>query len=65
MWSEKGIISEIKVARRNVKGEIMDKIIKNMPFYKELAIISPNDLVDYEQYKYSNDFSSGLIISST
>lgn len=26
MWSEKGIISEIKVARRNVKGEIMDKV---------------------------------------
>ena len=37
--------------------EYLDTIIKNMPFYKELAIISPNDLVDYEQYKYSNDFS--------
>lgn len=37
--------------------EYLETIIKNMPFYKELAIISPNDLVDYEQYKYSNDFS--------
>ena len=37
--------------------EYLDKIIKNMPFYKELAITTKAGMEKFEKYKYSNDYS--------
>ncbi len=37
--------------------EYLDTIIKNMPFYKDLAIVTAPKLKDFEYYKTSNDYS--------
>lgn len=37
--------------------EYLDTIIKNTPFYKELAIIPPQGLEDYNKYRLTNDYS--------
>ena len=37
--------------------EYLDTIIKNMPFYKDLAIIAPSQLNKFEQYRHDNDYS--------
>ena len=37
--------------------EYLDTIIKNTPFYKELAIVPPQGLEDYNKYRLTNDYS--------
>ena len=37
--------------------EYLDTIIKQMPFYKELAIVSSANISSYDKYKTSNDYS--------
>lgn len=37
--------------------EYLNTIIKDMPFYKELAIVDINGLNSFEHYKLSNDYS--------
>ena len=37
--------------------EYLDTIIKNMPFYKELAVVRASELKNFEHYKTSNDYS--------
>ena len=38
-------------------NDYLDTIIKNMPFYKELAIVNTNGLKIFDKYKQTNDFS--------
>lgn len=38
-------------------NDYLDTIIKNMPFYKELAIVTPQGLKNFNIYKQSNDYS--------
>ena len=38
-------------------NEYLDTIIKNMPFYKELAITTPQGLKNFDKYKQTNDYS--------
>ncbi len=37
--------------------DYLDTIIKNMPFYKKLAIVSSSGLKPFEEYKHLNDYS--------
>ena len=38
-------------------NDYLNTIIKKMPFYKDLAIIEPAKLNQYDHYKKSNDYS--------
>jgi signal transduction histidine kinase len=38
-------------------NDYLDTIIKNLPFYKELAVVSPYNLKFFDKYKESNDYS--------
>ncbi|MBR2430231.1 GHKL domain-containing protein [bacterium] len=52
------ISSTIKYYNQPEKAnDYLSTIIKSMPFYKDLAIISPQEIKKYEQYKYSKEFS--------
>ena len=42
---------------REKADDYLDKILKTMPFYKELAIASNQELVNFEKYRNSNDYS--------
>ena len=37
--------------------EYLNTIIQNLPFYKELAIVSNEELKNYDKYRLTNDFS--------
>ena len=37
--------------------EYLNTIIKNLPFYKELSIITPSELKNYEHYRYDTEHS--------
>ncbi len=37
--------------------EYLNTILDNMPFYRELVIATPQEMKDFEKYRYSNDFS--------
>ena len=38
-------------------NDYLDTILKNMPFYKELAVIYPSEIDRFKHYKNSKDFS--------
>lgn len=38
-------------------NDYLDTILKNMPFYKELAVIYPSEIGRFKHYKNSKDFS--------
>ena len=38
-------------------SEYLYTILKNMPFYKELSIIQPQELKKYEKFRLTNDYS--------
>ena len=38
-------------------NDYLDTILKNMPFYKELAVIYPPEIDRFKHYKNSKDFS--------
>ena len=37
--------------------EYLNTIIKNLPFYKELSVITPSELKNYEHYRYDTEHS--------